>query len=365
MPFGTIGTYACRALQANYIDYYGRNAAAFKTGGSTALIKFLLSPQNTRGFKQIDVTSIPGKKRGVAFLVDNPYCFDVCNPAVTCTTAKEVMTNPSQEVVFDLNGNAFRVCDGDGKPMVLEFSRADLKKYCTESDQSYIQRHIFRFLQRFEEVLNAKLGALLLTMVGTNASGAAITTLPFFNTNTITNSSVLNPDALFWLDQNYKDIMGEGQYAIVGGKVVNKMLSLLKWAGLNAAGIDLSKVDDLNPYVYYDRSMDTSAGTDSFLQMSPGAAQLVVFNEYKGEYNRQVTDLYSNGTIVSPSTGLTIDWKWRFDYECDVWRFEPFIYAELAVNRAGGCGNLATTNGIIRYQDCSDGIAVPECPPAG
>lgn len=363
MPFNNIGTYACRALQANYVDFFGKNSAEFKTGGSTSLIKFLLSPQNTKGFRQIDVESIPGKKRAVAFMVDNPFCFDVCSPAVDCQTVKTVLSNPSQEIVFDLTSNAFRVCDGEGNPLVLQFETEDLMKYCTESDQSYIQRQVIRFLMRFEEALDKQLATLLATFVGTNAEGQAVTTLPFFVNNSITNSQVLNPDALFWLDQNYQDIQGVGQFAMVGGKIINKINSNLKLSGLNAAGIDLTKVDDLNPYSYYDKNMDGILGSNNFLQLSPGAAQLVTWNQYKGERSRQVTDLYSNGTIVSPTTGLTIDWKWRYDYDCEKWTFEPFLYAELAVNKAGGCGPLSTTNGIIRYADCGT-LAVPACPEA-
>lgn len=362
MAFDNIGTYACRALQVNYVDFFQKNSAEFKTGGSTALIKYLLSPQNTRGFKQINVTSIPGKTRPVAFMVDNPYCFDVCSPAVTCLTTRQIISNPSQEIVFDLVDDAFRVCDGNGAPVKLQFKREDLAKYCTIDDQSYIQHHIIRYLRRFEEALDAKLAELLLAQVGTNAEGGAVTNLPFFVNNTITNSSALNPDALFWLDQNYKDIMGEGQYAVVGGKVVNKLLTFQKWAGLNAAGIDLSMVDDMNPYVYYDRNTDAIFGQDSFLQLSPGAVQLVTYAENAGPYKTEVTDLYSNGSIISPTTGLQIDWDWRYDYDCKAWTFEAFLHAELAVNRAGGCGNLATTNGIIRYVDCSGGITPPACP---
>ncbi len=362
MPLGNIGTYACRALQVNYVDYYGKNAAAFKTGGSTALIKYLLSPQNTAGFRQINVESVPGKKRAVAFRVDNPFCFDVCSPTVDCTTVKQVLSNPSMELVFDLTSNAFRVCDGSGNPMNLQFATADLLKYCTDTDQSYIQDQIIRFLMRFEEALDKQLATLLLTFVGTNYNGGAITSLPFFVLNTTTNSSTLNPDAMWWLDQGYRDIDGVGQYALIGGKVINKLITYQKWTGLNSAGIDLSKISDFDPYAYYDRNMDAILGMEGFLQLSPGAAQLVTWNQYKGERARSVTDLYSNGTIVSPSTGLTIDWKWRYDYDCEVWTFEPFLYAELAVNAAGGCGALSTTNGIIRYTDCSNSITPPACP---
>jgi hypothetical protein len=362
MSFSNLGTYACRALQASYLDYFGKNAAAYKTGGSIATLKYLLSPQNTKGFKQINVESIPGKERGVAFLYNNPFCFSVANPAEDCKVPRVALTNPSQEIVFDLTGNAMTPVDATGKPTSLKFKVADLKKYCTMEDSAYIEEQIFRYLDRFEKQVNEKIGQLLAVMVGTNLVGDAITRLPLFVQNSITNSSVLNPDSIWALDQNYRDVEGEGQYALLGGKVLSKMQTFAKWSNLSSSGIDLSNVDDMNPYSYYDKSLDATLGLNGFLQLSPGAAQLVTFNEFKGENNRAVTDLYSNGTIVMPSTGLEIDWRWRFDYNCQEWEFIPSLYVELAVNKAGGCGALSTTNGIIRYEDCSFSTVSPTCP---
>lgn len=362
MSFGNAIAYTCKDLQVKYVDYFGKNAAQYRTGGSVALIKYLLSPQNTRGFRKINVTSIPGKKRPVAFMVNSPYCFEVANPAVTCTTEKDTITANAGEVVFDLDGPAFRVVDSEGNPLVLEFTREQLAKYCTETDQSYIQEQIIRFLMRYEEALAKQLAAMLETQVGKTSTGADILRLPFFVNNNTTNTSNINPDAIWHLAQEYLNAGNEGQFAMVGGLVAKKIADYQKWSGLNAAGIDLAKIDDMNPYVYYDRNMDSILGADSFLQMSPGAVQLVTYNENVGPYKTEVTALYSNGTIISPLTGMEIDWKWRYDYECEKWKFEPYSYVELAVNKAGGCGDLSGVNGIIRVQDCSSAIEGPVCP---
>lgn len=364
MSFSASAAYACRALQRDYVDFFGKNSAVFKTNGDTSVLKYLLSPQNTRGFEQIDLalTPMPGKTRPVAFRVEQPFCFDLCNPDVTCTTTKGAITSSDNEIVFDLTGPAFRVCDGNGDPVVLQFTREELKKYCTKDDTTYIKRKIFLFLNRFEEALDKKIAQLLSTVAGTNANAQALTQLPFFVNNTTTNTSVPNPEAIWWLNQTYMNAGNDGQYALLGGMVVKKIADYMKWLGLNAAGIDLSKVDDINPYAYYAKHLDAVLGADNFLQLSPGALQLVTYNENAGPYKTEVTDLYSNGTIVLPRTGITIDWDWRYDYECKVWRFDPYVHAELAVNRPGGCGPLATTNGIIRYEDCSNSIAAPVCP---
>lgn len=366
MPYSPIGTYACRAIQQDLIDYYGANTAEMKTMGSTSFIRWLLSPQNTRGFRQISdgiQSPIPGKKRAVAFLVDNPFCYDVCSiEGVTCETVRENFENPSQEVVFDLTGPAFRPCDSEGNPMVLYFAEADLYKYCTTSDTTYITRQIARFNKRFIEALDKRFLELMVTLVGQNAQNESITDIPFFVDTTV-GIQTMNPEARWWLDQIYRDIGGDGQYGLVGGRVLNKLITYQKWAGLNDMGIDLTKIDDINPYAYYDRNADSIIGVNEFFQLSPGAVQLVSWNEHKGEKRRVVTDLYTHSTWIDPVTGLEVDFEWYFDYKCKRWTYEPYIYTELAVARPGGCG-IPNANGTLRIRDCSGGANPPDCPPS-
>lgn len=356
MPFGSIGTYACRALQANIVDYYGRNAAEFRTLGSVGLLKYLLSPQNTRGFRQIDVESIPGKKRAIAMLVDNPFCFDLCALSADCTTTRVEATNPAQEVVFELSGPEFRVCDGEGSgaaPVTLTFSEEDLMRYCTETDLSYVTRQIARYNKRFVESLDQRIFEILATKVGTDYAGNSTTDLKFFTTNSDTSQSNLNAAAIFYLSQYYKNAGNDGQFALIGGETVNMIASFKGWQGLNAMGVDLMNINEEIPFIYYDRNSDSVLGIHDFLQMSPGAAQLVTWNQFRGEKRRQVTDLYTHGTVIDPATGIEFDYRWYFDYKCGKWTYEPFLYAELAVNIAGGCGDLSGVNGITRIHDCS------------
>ncbi len=356
MPFSAVGTYACRALQAKLIEFYGQNAAEFRTLGSIGLLKWLRSPQNTRGFRQIDVESIPGKKRAVAMMVDNPFCFDICALAADCNTTRIENDNPAQEVVFELTGPEYRVCNADspGSPEVLAFSEDDLMRYCTESDTSYITRQIARYNKRFIESLDERVFEVLSTKVGTNGAGQAVTDLKFFTTNTDTGQSNLNAAAVFFLEQGWKDAANDGQFALIGGQRVNMLAAFKQWQGLNAMGVDLNNLNEEIPFIYYDRNSDAVLGLNDFLQIAPGAAQLVTWNRYKGEKRRSVTDLYTNGTFIDPATGIEVDYRWRFDYDCGKWIYEPYLFAELAVNVAGGCGDdLAGVNGIIRIHDCS------------
>lgn len=364
MSFSNIGTYACRALQQKLVDYYGANTAEMKTMGSNALVRWLLSPQNTNGFLQIAdgiTQTVPGKKRAVAFAVDQPFCFDVCAIAnVDCNTVRGSLDNPTQEIVFDFDGPAFRVCDAEGNPLRLVFDHADLAKYCTETDTSYITRQIARFNRRFIEAFDKRVGEQLEAMVGQNAQGQAITRIPFF----IQHASglvTLNPEATWFLDQTYNDIGGVGQFALVGGKVLNKLMMYAKWAGLSDAGIDLSAIDDINPYAFYDRFLDATIGINHFFQLSPGAVQLVTFNENIGENNRRVTDLYTHSTFVDPATGLEVDYEWFYDPKCRTWTYEPNLFAQLAVAPAGGCG-IPNANGVLLIEDCSEGATAPTCP---
>lgn len=364
MSFSAVGTYACRALQQKLVDYYGANTAEMKTMGSNALVRWLLSPQNTNGFRQIAdgiTQTVPGKKRAVAFALDNPFCFDVCAiEGVDCETPRVATTPATQEIVFDFDGPAFRVCDSEGNPLRLEFTRAELAKYCTETDTSYITRQIARFNKRFIEAFNKRVGEQLEPLVGTNKDGQTVTRIPFWIQHA-SGLKTLNPEAMWYLDTTYQDIGGVGQYGLVGGKVLNKLATYHKWAGLSDAGIDLSAVDDINPYAFYDRFLDSTIGINNFFQLSPGAVQLVTFTENIGENNRQVTDLYTHSTFIDPATGLEVDFEWYFEPKCKVWTYEPNLYAQLAVARPGGCG-IEGANGVLMIEDCSGGASAPVCP---
>lgn len=364
MPFSNIGTYACKALEAKLIEFYGQNAAEFRTLGSIGLLKYLTSPQNTRGFRQIDVESIPGKKRAIAMMVDNPFCFDLCALTADCNTTRIEITNPAQEVVFSLDGPEYRVCDGEGSgaaPSVLTFDEEDLMRYCTTTDTSYITRQIARYNKRFIESLDQRIFEIAASKVGTNGAGQALTELKFFTTNTDTGQSNLNATAVFFLNQMWKDAANDGQFALIGGQTLAMIAEFKKWQGLNAMGVDLNNINEEIPFIYYDRNSDAVLGQNDFLQVAPGAMQLVTWNKYKGEKRRSVTDLYTHGTFIDPATGIEVDYQWYYDYKCEKWTYEPFLFAELAVNLPGGCGeNLAGVNGLVQVHDCS-GVTSAMC----
>lgn len=369
MPFGNAIAFACRSLQGKLVTYFGNNIASRRTLGDTSYIKWLLSPQNTNGFRKIsdDIQGVPGKKRGVAFRVDAPFCFDVCAIATNCNSTYQTATNLDQEIVFDLTNDPFRHCDGNGDPVKLRFTESELERFCTETDTSYIDEKIARYLLRFEEALDKAITTLLTTQIGTNAVPEAITNLPFFTASNQFNPNMaaLNPEAIWALSQTFFNMGGNGQYAIIGGDIVSKIAMYQKWATWNAAGMDLSKADDSTPWSFYNRNFNSTFGNKDFILFTPGAQQLVTWNKYKGEKQRGVTNLYSKGTVVLPTTGLEVDWKWWYDYDCEVWTFEAFLHAELATVPAGGCGaNAAGINGIIRVHDCGTTPILPECPEA-
>lgn len=367
--FSAIGAVACKNLQTRLVDYFGRNISLYRTGGSTAFIKWLLSPQNTRSFQRIDVESIPGKKRGVAFRLDLPYCFSLCALDVACTATNIQYVDPSSnEIVFDLTNPPYRHCDSNGDPVRLRFKEEDLMKYCTETDQSYITDKIAQYLLEWEQALDKVLTTAISAKIGTSLGNDAITSLPIFvaANNTAPGVTVMNPDAIWSMDQLFIDAGLDGSYGMVGGTIVSKITQHMKWRAANDAGVDISKVPMDAPIPFYDRNFSTTFGPSDFILFAPGTAQLVTWNKYRGEKRRSVTNLYSHGTVVLPTTGLEVDWKWWYDYECEEWIYEAFLYAELATVPPGGCAaagaGVATFNGIIHVEDCGVVDLIPSCP---
>lgn len=367
MPIGGAAAFACRSLQNTLLAYFGKNIPALRTLGDTAYLKWLLSPQNTSGFRKIsdDIVGIPGKKRGVAFRVDTPFCFNLCALATDCETEYTTVTSLDQEMVFDLTNPPFRHCNDEGDPIKLQFDEAELARFCTETDQSYITDKISRYLLRWEEALDYAIAVKLQTEIGNNGSNEAVTNLPFFTASNQFNPNMaaLNPEAVWALQEIYRNMGNEGQFALIGNQLVSKIAQYMKWATFNQAGVDLSKAPGTNPYMFLDRNFGSLYTERDMILFSPGAQQLVTWNKYKGEKAREVTNLYSKGTIILPRTGIEVDWKWWYDYNCEKWTFEAFLYAELATVPKGGCGaNLANVNGIIRVHDCGTPAIMPVCP---
>lgn len=361
--FQTVGAYTCKALQANLVDYFGQNVGQYRTGAQFAAIKWLLSPQNTANFTRIDMTSVPGKIRPVVFRLSDPYCFELCQTDLNCNQTPVYVDHTTKEVVFDMTAAPFRHCDGSGNPVVLRYSEADLMKYCQDTDQSIIQADMSRYLLQFEAALDKALTALIVTQVGTNEKGEAITNIPFWVVNTTTNTENINPNAIWYLNQQFQNLGVQGsQYAMLGGVQVNKLAAFNKWQAANDAGVDMSLTNDLNPYMFYDRNFEGNLGVEDVLMVTPGVMQLVTWNKYKGEKQRKVTELYTHGTVALPTTGLEVDFKWTYDYECEIWVFECFLYAQLATVPAGGCGTLSGVNGVVRIHDCSNVPALNACP---
>jgi hypothetical protein len=371
MPMGNLATYVCQKLQADLIDFYKQNAAQYRTLGDTSFLKWLLSPQNTAGFRKIEVESIPGKKRGVAFAVDTAYCLSLCGLNVACDAANIQYVDPAtQEIVFDLTNAPWRHCDSQGRPVKLRFTEEDLMKYCTREDTGWIKNQILRYLFEFEEALDKAISTALNGEIGTNASGAAITNIPLFvqSTQFAPPISVLNAEAQWYINQVFSDIGLDGNYALIGGTITSKIAQFMKWVGLNEAGVDMSKAPNNQPYLFYNRNFNAIYGQSDMIMMSPGAAQLVTWNRYKGEKRRQVTDLYTKATVTLPRTGLEVDFKFFYDYSCEIWVYEAFLHAELATVPPGGCSDalngidVSGVNGIVRIHDCGSVPLIPPCP---
>ena len=245
----------------------------------------------------------------------------------------------------------------------MEIDLETMEQYCTVDDMSWITDQINRTLFRFEEVLDKRFMELLVAQVGENIAGDAITDIPLWVVNTLTNTAVINPEAQFALQQYMRDIGVDQQFAAIGGGTIAKLQQYLAWITADLASVDMGKTLAATPFAFYDRNADTVMAPSDWLQLPPGAVQLVTWNRYGpgASMRKTVTDLYTHGTITLPTTGLSVDYEWTYDYTCKKWRFEPMLFADLAVVPSGGC-STPNVNGILRMHDCSGRPVLPACP---
>lgn len=329
----------CSALQANINEVAGTNAPAMARQ-KVGMIDALMSDVNRMGFTA-DIVPTNGKFRAVQINWIGQACDNDVNTDCTSDCVNDVTPAPSQTLITDFNCAKYK----------MGFDESDMRKLC-EADSVWVAQNIMRAMNAINVSVDKALLALANTNAGVTSQGNSSLSLPLY-----TSSGAPNPLAWAQIKAEMDAQGATGSPLIVGGGSMDIYARAMQIACCNTNfGVDLSRASG-DGYFYNDTF--APATLNGSLAFAPGAAQLITWNKYLGDYAKR-NDNFEHGTIVDPFTGLTYDLKTSYDDCAEKW------FVELALNwawfqvPAAYCAQLGDNNLMVRVEDCSAGPVV--CP---
>ena len=308
MSYGSWDVLACPNLQENIADY-------FVSGDPTvnreikALTGFLLSDDN-KSVLNSRIDSGNGHKRTVE-LTYFPRLEATSTSATPSCAGGDELTQCSTTYEIDTTV-------GTSKEMRLQLR--DIEKGCAD-DEFY-----------FSKVLMQEFDAIYRKMNKTNAAQAAALVGNHATTGT---SAAVN--ATVTASGNYSnDFVQTILYEMAESEIENTVPVAIGgsqkfWNYRNASefaqaadGLNIDVSSYLGRYGFpmlYDRDIETSGAfaADELLVLVPGALQLLTFNRFAPDGNTVAVmndDLYKQGTITDPRTGIMFDYVAKYN-TCD------------------------------------------------
>ena len=290
----------CVAVQSSLNELLNNNDPALKRT-QVGYLQALVSPQNTAGVNIVPIDPGNGKKKKVRITwIQRGTVSDIVHTdAETCDA--QVFPEPLED---DIEVTQFIATKWFG------FNEDDMRLLC-ESDASYRGR-----------VMSSKLDIL---MVELNKKLIALQSANFGNFNPIIYTgfkdvTMLNNagDGISYLGEaqvqtDFQYLDSNAKPIVIGAGNLNLYAKMAKIGCCNDLGQDLSQAGQMD--FFFDRHVNSILGANHFIGLVPGYVQLLTWNKYVGSYRKE-NDVFSAGTVVDPYTGVTVDMKWVYDYDC-------------------------------------------------
>lgn len=307
----------CNTVRQNLNVLAGQNYPALKRE-PTGMLDAVNSPANRSGFEQKYITDGgDGKKKQVLIEWAQPVPV-----SETVTSEQDVCAGGTEEPRFqdvvELTGFA--------GTRVMLFTEAELRKYCeqpSEVQTMRIAQHMSGLFRKINQILITKYNSNVGNFIAGVAAGREIELLHY---DGITEAA--KPDGEVLLMEDMSDL-GVTRPLVVGAGIVSRYAKL---AGIGCCNDYGQSVDQLSSaYDFYrDRDVDIIlAGSENVIAFAPGAVQMATYNKYRGEFRRVVENLFAHDTIVDPVTGITLDWKMKYDDCNELWRMAFFLNFDL------------------------------------
>lgn len=266
-------------------------------------LQALISPQNTAGVNKVPIPS-DGKKRKVRITyIQRGTSSDVAHTeAANCNV--EVFPEKLED---EIEVTRFIRTKWFG------FNDEDMRLLC-ESGDEYRAQVMNSKIDTLMVELNKKLIALQATNFGdfNPTYYGPYKDLEMLNTS----GNGINYLGEAKLMEEVQNLDSTEKPIVVGAGNLSLYASMAKIGCCNDLGQDLSQAGG-NMDFFRDRFVDSILGANHFIGLIPGYVQLLTWNKYKGEFFQDNSPLYSKGTIIDPFTGLEIDMKWVYDYDCN------------------------------------------------
>lgn len=272
--------------------------------------EFLTSPTNTAGVLQKQIDAGNGHKRQVQLIYE----------------ARDTENQVGDSAVQDCNGGdkpgedstTYEIDETVGSTIKWTISHTDLIDRC-EDDATFFARQLIRKLDVIGRKINTDNWTAAAALLGNFADGAATAEV----VKTRENNGAYSPDALEVVQFQFMELDYNGPVALFGGsqEFYTYFQSMAGMCCNTTLGIDVAALFASKSLVpFYDRKSQAALGAGHFLGLRPGALQFITYNQFNSPKFVMDTEIYKQGVITDPFTGISYDYIAKFD--CGNWHFQ-------------------------------------------
>lgn len=283
---------------------------------SLGVIEFLVSNLNTNNTLQKQVSPGNGKKRQVELLYDQRLLESAVgdSTARVCTSANKY---GEEFVTYQI--------DDDGVSIDWQIDTHDLIQHC-QDDAMYFAKQLQLKLDVLLRRMDTKAIDYLRSQVGNFAVGETnvVAGPPSVKTvQTKYSDTKINENALVDIQFAAANAGYCGNPVLFGWGELWKYMRKFNAGCCAASGLNFGDIFAQNGAAMVgDYRIETLLGTNNFLSVAPGAAQLLWFNEFAGPTGIRTidTEQTKQTVITDPATGIPFDFFANF--VCGVWHFQ-------------------------------------------
>ena len=292
----------CKTVQQDLIAVAGQNAPMLRPE-QTGLLDAITSPVNRSGTEQIQTDLKDGKYRQVKLEYIQPTTYDEVSDVAQGLCVEGDTKSPTHQLVKVTRYQEIK----------RDFDEEEMRHFWKQPSE-YRARIMATDMNALFRKINRDLTGLFLANTGNFIGGVASPkdiTLIQQKTDGQIYADLTGETKMM---EDLQDLSIMGMPIVVGAGNVSEYATLQKLGVANDLGQDISKLK--NWMFFRDRDTDLinppAANKSNMLVIAPGAAQMVTFNKYKGEFTH-ASDLVQKRTIVNPVKNIELDWNFKYD----------------------------------------------------